>query len=252
MRRMYQTHWLDIQFSDFIRMSPKNLAGPEFYQAYYKEFFKRYKNWEELPSKWQKEKKRCAEFIMARSTETSKILSVGCGLGSMEHYMNANASQMDIFIQEVALSAWHWIGNDFSDEHKLLGMIPDCLPKGTQFDLVYLSAVDYALDNDEMVRLLTSLHPFLNDVEGKCVLISASFQNIPTNLANKTISYAKWLKFISTSVLDICGLRNRGQFWGWCRTQKEYQSLMKKAGYSDIQDGFIDPERRFYYWIAGH
>ena len=34
-------------------------------------------------------------------------------------------------------------------------------------------------------------------------------------------------------------------------TRREYQSLMRRADYDDVQDGFIDPATCFHYWIAG-
>ena len=44
MRKSFQTEWQDIPFSGFIKTSSGSLAGPEFYQAFYAEFFKRYRS----------------------------------------------------------------------------------------------------------------------------------------------------------------------------------------------------------------
>jgi hypothetical protein len=251
MRRCYQTEWQDIQFSDFSKLSSTNLARPTFYQAFYKEFFRRYQDWAQLSPGWLKQKERCAELVLARSGDGAKILSVGCGLGTMEHCLHAQNPQLDLFIHEVASSAWRWIGAEFAAERKFLGPIPGCLPDGIRFDLVYLSAVDYALEDDALVGLLVALRPFLTDRGGQCLLISASFQATPVSLAEKIMSLLRGLKAFVAAVLDMFGLRPRGQFWGWIRTQEEYRSLMRRAGYRDIEEGFIDPDKRTHYWIAG-
>lgn len=252
MKKFYQIEWQGIQFSDFTQSSSTNLAGPEFYQAFYEEFFKRYQNWEQLSPSWRKEKERCAEFVLVRSGG-GKMLSVGCGLGYMEHYMRARAPQQDLFIHEVASAAWRWIEDEFAENRKLLGMIPDCLPVGVQFDLIYLSAVDYTLDNDALVGLLSAIRQILcNAMAGRrCLLISASFQDTPATLTGMIMSILRRTKPLATAVLDHLGQSARGQFWGWTRTQKEYHSLMRRAGYQGIEDGFIDPEKRAHYWISG-
>ena len=250
LKKFYQTEWQGIQFSDFAQMSSKNLANSEFYQEFYQEFFKRHQNWDRLSTSWYKEKERCAEFVLTRSGVSSKILSVGCGLGAMEHYMHTKEPQLDLFIHEVAPSAWHWIEAEFTEKHKFLGLIPACLPDSIRFDLIYLSAVDYAMDDDVLVSLLTTLRSFLIN-GGQCLLISASFQNTPVTLRDKAISFVRGLKASVAAALAISRLRPLGQFWGWSRTQNEYQALMRHAGYREIEDGFIDHEKQAHYWISG-
>jgi len=251
MRRYHQTEWQDIQFSDFSRLSSTNLAGPTFYQAFYEEFFRRYQRWGQLSSDWLKQKERCAELVLARSGDGARILSVGCGLGTMEHYLHVRNPQLDLFIHEVAPSAWRWIDGEFAAERKFLGLIPGCLPDGIRFDLVYLSAVDYALDDGALVGLLAALRQFLAAPGGQCLLISASFQITPVSAAARVVSLLRRLKALAAAALDAFGLRPRGQFWGWLRTQEEYRSLLRRAGYGNIEDGFIEHEDQAQYWIAG-
>jgi hypothetical protein len=250
MKKFYQTEWQGIQFSDFAKLSSRNPAGPEFYQAFYKEFFKRYKSWAQLSLSWRKEKESCAEMILDLAGAYSRTLSVGCGLGYMEHWIHAQAPQHDLFIHEVAPSAWQWVGIEFTEEHKLLGLIPNGLPKDILFNLVYLSAVDYTLDDDALVGLLSAIRPFLLD-GGQCLLISASFQDTPATITDIAMSVLRRIKALTAAPLECLGLRHRGQFWGWTRTQKEYYSLMRCAGYRDIKDGFVDSENRAHYWISG-
>jgi hypothetical protein len=252
MRKMYQSHWHNIQFSDFTELSSRNLAGPEFYQAFYEEFFRRYQSWEQLPLSRHKSKELWADLVLTRSEGGEKVLSVGCGLGHMEHYIRSRSPQLDLFVHEVAPSAWRWIESEFSEERKFLGRIPGCLPSDLQFDLIYLSGVDYALDDDSLIALLAAIRPFLVDEGGQCLIISGSFDEKPVTLRGKADALVSWVKRFAATVLDKVGLRpRREQFWGWIRTREEYQTLMQSAGYCGIEDGLIDPNQRTSYWISG-
>lgn len=250
MKRLYQTEWQDIRFSDFAELSSANVASPEFYRRFYEEFFQRYQDWEQMSPAWRRGKQDWAEFILTRVKAGSKVLAVGCGLGTVEHYLHSQQPQLDLCIHEVAPSAWRWIGREFPEDHKFTGLIPACLPEGIRFDMIYLATVDYPLDDDVLVGLLAALRRFLTQ-RGQCLLISASFESTPATLKDRALLLAERFKAVAAAGLDMVGLRPRGQFWGWIRTQGEYQSLMQRAGYNDIEDGFIDPVQRNHYWIAG-
>jgi len=43
MKRMYQTEWQGIKFADFAKPSTTDLADAKFYNAFYRELFRRYK-----------------------------------------------------------------------------------------------------------------------------------------------------------------------------------------------------------------
>lgn len=251
MQKIYQTEWQGIRFADFAKLSSTHLAGPEFYARFYEEFFKRNQDLGQVSPAWREGKEQWAKFILARSRAGSKVLAVGCGLGAVEHCIHSREPKVDLFIHEVAPASWGWIGPEFADDHKFTGRIPACLPEGIRFDLVYLATVDYALDDDGLVGLLAAVRRFLSDAGGQCLLISASFEEAAPNAQENAISPAQRLKALGAAVLDRIGLRPRGQFWGWIRTRAEYQSLMQRAGYRDIEEGFIDPDKRADYWIAG-
>ncbi|MDQ6770956.1 MAG: class I SAM-dependent methyltransferase [Gemmatimonadota bacterium] len=248
MRKIYQTEWQGVPFSSFANPSSKKLAGADFYEAFYVEFFKRYESWDQLPPKWRKTKKTWANFIATRTRNRSTVLSVGCGLGIVERYLSAQTPQIDLTIHEIAPSSRRWVEDEFNADRKLTGTIPECFPEDVQFDLVYLGTVDYALDDDKLVSLLSALRGYIAQPNGECLLISASLERTPETFSE----LARSLKELAKGVLSKFGLYSRGQFWGWARSRTEYQSLMRRAGYRDIRDGFIDSERRAHYWIAGH
>ena len=119
---------------------------------------------------------------------------------------------------------------------------------GGFFDLIYLSAVDYAIPQKEMIDLLADQKALLRK-NGSCIMISESFLKESSSAIQKGKDVVKvGIKHI----LEKLGFYHRGQFWGWQRTQLEYQELMIKAGYSDVQDGFIETRTKRLYFIEGH
>lgn len=251
MKKFYQTEWQGIPFASFARLSTTQLAGPEFYQSFYDEFFKRYQNWEQLSATWRMGKSRCADFILTRSGTNSTVLSIGCGLGAIEHFLRQKVPGLELFIHEVAPLAWRWIGPEFPANRKFNGPVPSSGTEVPEFDLVYLSAVDYSMDDKALTALLEAIRPLLKEEGGTCLLISASFEDAPKTIWQRVVDLARKLKAAGEELLCRMGLRSRGQFWGWTRSRDEYQALMLRAGYRDIRDGFIDPARRTHYWIQG-
>jgi hypothetical protein len=248
MRTLYQTEWHDIQFSDFASLSPTALAGPDFYRAFYEHFFARYHGWHELSSSWLAEKKDCASLVLSRSGGKGRILSVGCGLGAVEHFVRAHNREVELFIHDVTPAAWRWVEAEFPQSHRLLGPIPQCIPEGLQFDMVYVCAVDYALADAELTALLADIRPFLT-VAGQCLIISATFDDGVETLRTARAR----LKSCAAELLDRAGMRRRarGQFWGWSRSRSDYLRLMGEAGYTDVEDGFVEGRDWRDYWVAG-
>ena len=116
---------------------------------------------------------------------------------------------------------------------------------GEKFDLIYLSAVDYAIPDADLIDLIASLRSRLRR-EGTLLIISASYLDEPTwrQFVGKAKDVVKW-------ILDTLGIRHRGQFWGWMRSRAEYQNLMRKAKLLSIKDGFVDTPNQKTYWIKG-
>ena len=250
-RRYYQTNWQGIAFSDFITTSSVRLADANFYRRFYSElFFKRYANWEQLPLGWRRQKQLRAGFVSQRLNRGRKVLSVGCGLGAVEHYLKELRPDLDICVHEIAPEAWRWLERDFGPEKQFVGFIPGCIPADQKFDMIYLSAVDYALEDADLVPLLASLRAHLAE-GGSCFMLSASFLPQPVTLWQRSMAFLRLIKHLWLAALRWAGLRSQCQFWGWMRNAKEYRALMNSAGYRDIRDGLIDSANLTSYWVAG-
>jgi hypothetical protein len=125
-----------------------------------------------------------------------------------------------------------------------LGFIPECLPTDLKYSLIYMVAVDYIMDQDELIALLGNLRSSLAS-GGRCVIISASYDAV-YGLAK----IKRTAKDIVKHMLDAARIRPLGQFWGYTRNRNEYRFAMKSAGFADVQDGFIESSKQAIYWIS--
>jgi len=250
-KKYYQTEWLGIQFSKFIKVSSTDLANSTFYQSFYKVFFDQYKNLDQLSLSWRQEKRETGDFILKHCDLKSRVLSIGCGLGMIEYHLKEKIPQADFFINEVTGTAWRWIEQKFDNDHRLLGFIPECLPSELKFDLVYMVAVDYAIDDNSLVQLMSAIKPVLNS-GGKFLMISVSLDVIPVTIADKVILGMKVVKRTLIKMFSKSKTKNTEQFWGWMRTREEYNLSMKEAGFQNIEDGFFKTSsNNSIYWISG-
>lgn len=251
MKKMWQTEWQGIQFSEFSKMNSTKLAGADFYDAFYRELFARNQNYQDLDQQWRKSKDMIADFIVHRVGPGQRVLSIGCGLGYVEQAIiqrtaNNEPIGIELSVHDVAPTALKWLRDHISSDQIFIGLPPDCLPDDIRFDLIYLSAVDYALDDDTLIGALKGLQERLSN-SGEIVMISASFEG-QNSAFRSLVNSAKDIIKIG---LEMFGRYQRGQFWGWARSQKDYQNLMVRAGFRAIEDGFVNEAKRRDYWIAG-
>jgi len=116
MRKLFQTHWHGIPFSRFSNMSETKLAAPEFYNSFYNEFFEQYQDYNQLDTAWKSRKQEIAEWLAKKSIvnddaiKKKKILSIGCGLGVIEHYLFSNyQDSSELFVQDDSSNAHKWL-----------------------------------------------------------------------------------------------------------------------------------------------
>jgi SAM-dependent methyltransferase len=222
MRKMYQTEWQGINFTEFASLSSRNLPCDSFYDAFYSILFSRYHGFDALSEEWRVHKAKLAKFILRRTTVDARVLSVGCGLGYVEHeILQIARDQTDLHVQEIVSTALSWIRKEIRSENMHIGPIPDCLPKKHTFDVIYLSAVDYALSDYQLRDLFKTLQSYLKP-HGELLILSASFLPMVSRWRVPLV----FLKARLADILDWLNLRPRGQFWGWARTQQDYHQII--------------------------
>lgn len=248
MRAYYQTEWQNIHFSSFAETSSKNLAGSAFYDAFYCVLFQKYAGYEMLDADWRRNKDEITDWLAASLPDGARVLSVGCGLGYMEQRLWLEyGDRIELHVQDYASQALHWLRQVMPAEHiHDAGEGQDCQTQNKRYDLIYLSAVDYALSDEALVCLLAGIRGCLRE-GGKVLVISASFldESMWQELTRSGKEAVKWL-------LEWFGLYQKGQLWGWQRSRAEYQAAMCAAGFAHVMDGFIKTPHQRTYWINGN
>jgi SAM-dependent methyltransferase len=244
MRKFYQNKWHGIIFNDICDVSRKKLPKNEFYNSFYKEFFLRKSSYKDLDDWWKIYKSEIADWLAQDIKEGAKVLSIGCGIGFIERILYKNYSHFDLYVQDFAKSAHKWLNEIIPNEKIFDTDNFSALPQ-SKFDIIYLSAVDYAVDDSGLESLLENLSSILKK-NGSLYLISASFNN-----GGLLKNFTEQLKEIIKMSLELFSLRSPSQFWGWMRTRDEYISILEKSGFVDIDYGFIETTYGKTFWIKG-
>lgn len=243
MREFFLCEWHNIRFSTFAETSAIRLADAGFYNKYYCALFDRYSGYDALDAHWRKTKEEAAEWIASNVPDGGRVLSVGCGLGYMEQYLWRNFGRcLELHVQDYASEAHRWLRKVMPADHI---HSPEDSGELGRYDLIYLSAVDYAMPDAELVGLLGNLRPYLRE-GGTIALVSASYLDDSwwRGLVHSS-------KDVIKSLLAMLGCYERGQFWGWMRSRSEYRAVMAAAGCKSIDDGFIVTPHQRTYWIRG-
>jgi len=115
-----------------------------------------------------------------------------------------------------------------------VGYVPDCLPPGLTFDLIYCGGIDYAMPDAVWQRLLQALRARLTE-GGGLVILSASLWPDPPGSAR---DYARRCRHMWRVLCCLLGLQ-AVQFWGWMRTVEENTALCRKAGFTAVHCGLF-------------
>lgn len=246
MIKFYETDWQGIKFTSFAKVSSSKLADEKFYDSFYKELFKKYSGYNELDESWRHSKDEVADWLSGIIQDEAKVLSVGCGLGYIEQKLwRCNMDRISVHVQDYATESLKWLREVLPSKNIHIPESGNMDDLDQTYDVIYLSAVDYALNDVELLKLLKSLKSRLNK-NGCLILISASFQH------NKLILKIKYnVKNMIAVFLESLGKNSRGQFWGWKRTKNEYCELMRDLEFDAIEDGFLVTKNQNTYWIKG-
>ena len=172
-------------FTSFSHISFFHLAEPKFYATFYEELFRRFKDWDDLPAVWRQNKRKDAQWLAARLREQAalrpegsgplRVLSIGSGVGYMEHCLveEMSADELELHVNEPSTVSMRWLRRHVPNERMYIGMPPACLPPDVFYDVIYLSAVDYSIPTRELQHLLGELRAQLVP-GGQLICLSAS------------------------------------------------------------------------------
>ena len=221
MIKLYQKEWHNIEFNNFTNCDKNNIATEEFYDKFYKEFFKKYHNFDDLNSSWVKYKISIADKILEEINDKKNILSIGCGIGIVEKYIVNKLSNINLTAIEPSKNVSRWI-KDISTIDLKDGYFPNILVNKQKFDFVYANGIDYVFNNNDYDKFLKSIVDY--GIK-EFIMISASYY-IPSTKV--------YVKDFIKDILSSIGLYNRYQFWGYQRSIDEQFSAMEKAGFNNI------------------
>jgi len=234
-RRIYQTTWHGIPFNTFATLSSTVLADPQFYHAFYKAFFERYRASDELNPDWVHLKVESIRRVHGKifSSKEARILSVGCGLGIQEKAL-LDLGYSDLEVTEVSELPLRWIRPYLSKERIHVGLFPSCLPDDRKYDSILLAGIDVFFDKRQWVGFLSQVKAHLTPA-GNCAMISWTLEH-----ENPYVRAMQKLKDKVLGILESLRLRHRGQFWGYARTRQEYRMAFARAGFTHLRDETID------------
>ena len=163
-----------------------------------------------------------------------------------QRLLKMQGHRIDLHVYDNASDGLRWLRQVMPDEniHDAHNEMSRWSHKG-RFDLIYLVAVDCVLPDEELVGMLAVLRDYLS-AGGHLLVVSASFldESVGRALLRSCKETGKWL-------LELVGLFDRGQFWGWLRTRSDYRKVMAAVGVGSVADGFIETQNQKTYWIKG-
>ena len=85
--------------------------------------------------------------------------------------------ELELHVNEPSTVGMKWLRRQIPAERIYIGLPPACLPSDVQYDMIYLSTVDYGIPTRELTHLLEELRAQLAP-GGELVCLSASRQGI--------------------------------------------------------------------------
>lgn len=248
MKRFYQKQWFDIPFLSFTDSYTDDLPDSEFYSEFYKSFYRKYNDYSQLDSTWLAKKKITANWLLDQISSGSDVLAIGAGIGYMEQDIwERKNGNFNLYVQDFARSSSIWLEKIIPPENIFYHDVAKSDLPG-KYDLIYMAGVAYALKDEELIEFLSILKRHLKP-EGKLLLLWGACDQKQSFFP--TLKYQ--IKEIVKTILSRFSLFEKGQFWGWMRTNTEYKNLIASAGFKNIDEGNIsgiDNPKESYYLIG--
>ena len=240
MEKIFQNQWHGIKFKSFSKLSEKNMADSNFYENFYEKFFQKFESYNDLDSKWVREKLACIQILEKSSkfNKTAKILSIGCGIGIIEKELITQQGFSNIEVTEVSKQPFKWLTKFLPLNKMHIGFFPECISAENTYDFIFLSGIEYVFDDKGLLKLLVDVNKSLNK-SGECILLSAS--HIKSGMI---YNIKRTLRRFKHSII-YAGKR---QFWGYARNSHEISKIITKSGFSIIEDGRDDKNLPGVYW----
>jgi hypothetical protein len=222
----WQSEWQNIQFSTLnVPLTIFKRPSLIFYDAFYKEMFVKYKNFEELPFQWKKNKGDTAKAINDIVRGVSSVLSIGCGLGFVEKSLIEIDPTLKIDAFDFSDIAKKWLKD-------IKGI--NCLTKlesANKYEFIYCTQLLYALSDKKIKELAGFVLQHLGE-DGKFLTVDTSLN--PSENSSKPIDTRRKLMGLIKNYLSpfyyLLFKRGFAQFFGWQRDNYEIIKLFESNG----------------------
>jgi methyltransferase type 12 len=228
MRKMYQTEWFGIKFSDFCKMDSEHIADDKFYKKFYDIFYDKFHSYDELPKDYKKDKLKLAKELILFAKDYDRLLSIGCGNGIIEDFILKNTDKKILVLEPSNNARWLQTNENCK---VVVGFFPQCLADEEKYDFGYCSMIDYVFNDEQYLNFMKSICDY-EFKEFYLMHLSVPKEKLMENIVVKVKDIIKNILFVVTRG-EYC----RGQFWGYLRSIDEHILIMKKAGFKNINYG---------------
>lgn len=232
MKKLWQTEWFGIKFSEFTTPNPDTIADEEFYERFYERFYEKFDSYESLPQKYRQNKTGIAKDLLRFAYHYDAMMSIGCGNGIIEHYI-VNHSDKAILAIEPSNNS-KWLQNEKQIKF-VSGFFPAAVRDEKKYRFGYCSSIDYVFDDRQYLEFLSAVKSYGFEEFYFTEVI------VPSKKLRNRLAY-----YIKAGLYKLGLYTYKGQFWGYSRTIKEHETFLKKAGFKNIQYGKHDHGN---YWI---
>tara|TARA_B100000963_G_scaffold359942_1_gene388864 strand:+ start:807 stop:1562 length:756 start_codon:yes stop_codon:yes gene_type:complete len=228
--KLYEKIWHNISFDQLNKkLSLFKKPDQEFYNEFYKKFFIKFKNYNDIDNLWKIKKKEVAEILNKKIEKNSSVLSYGCGIGYVESILEDRRKDivLDCFDFSNLIEEW------FKNNNKNINFISS-KNSFRNYDYIYMVELLYAYEDKEIYEFLLEIKNLLNN-NGEIIIIN----NIDETINNKSFFIKKLKKnLIIKKILNVIRpfyyflLRKKNiQFWGFQRSKSLYDKLFKSSGF---------------------
>lgn len=225
---MWESNWKGIKFTELgVNLTFFRRASQDFYTAFYKELFRKYTNYYDLPDDTKSKKELLAESIADEIKSEKIVLSLGCGEGFVENKITEILPHLEIHTYDFADSAGAWINQN--NRIKILNESDNTM----KYSVIYCSQLLYAISDKEMGEFLGFVKKHLQK-DG--IFLTVDYSLLPSENGKRqpTLNLFKLKLMLLNLIRPLYYLivkRGEMVFWGWQRDNKELNKLFLKNGF---------------------
>jgi hypothetical protein len=229
MKKLFQKSWHGIFFNEFTTVNEMEVANSRFYYKFYDYFFRKYSSFDDIPADYIVKKKPVIDYLLKKCQSKQNILSIGCGVGLIEKLLiEKTEMQSKIAVIEPSENAVKWILQD-SRINIYNGYFPDIIEnRSLNFDYGYARAVEYVFNEVQYIEFLENVVNF--EIKEFSIISVCLHRRSPKEL----------FKEAAKSILSRLKLYDRGQFWGYLRTEHDHKRAFYAAGFKNIKVDYVD------------